>query len=114
MNRICFVYFGKYIIQLDICRCLFSKSCSFSYNTCAHVLINLLKPANEVCEGYVFTPVCQSFCSPGGVSRPRPRGEVGGLPGGVSRPTPEGGGGVQAHAQGGPGPGLRGVYPSMH
>ena len=22
-----------------------------------------LPPANEVCEGYVFTPVCQSFCS---------------------------------------------------
>ena len=26
----------------------------------------LLLPANEVCEGYVFTPVCQSFCSQGG------------------------------------------------
>ena len=26
----------------------------------------LLPPANEVCEGYVFTPVCQSFCSYGG------------------------------------------------
>ena len=26
----------------------------------------LLPPANEVCEGYVFTPVCQSFCSQGG------------------------------------------------
>ena len=25
----------------------------------------LLPPANEVCEGYVFTPVCQSFCSGG-------------------------------------------------
>ena len=25
-----------------------------------------LPPANEVCEGYVFTPVCQSFCSRGG------------------------------------------------
>ena len=24
-----------------------------------------LPPANEVCEGYVFTPVCQSFCSRG-------------------------------------------------
>ena len=22
-----------------------------------------LPPRNEVCEGYVFTPVCQSFCS---------------------------------------------------
>ena len=26
----------------------------------------LLPPANEVCEGYVFTRVCQSFCSQGG------------------------------------------------
>ena len=26
-----------------------------------------LPPANEVCEGYAFTPVCQSFCSQGGV-----------------------------------------------
>ena len=24
-------------------------------------------PTNKVCEGYVFTPVCQSFCSQGGV-----------------------------------------------
>ena len=38
-----------------------------------------LPPANEVCEGYVFTPVCQSFCSQEGVclsacwdSRPPP------------------------------------------
>ena len=28
----------------------------------------ILPPANEICEGYVFTPVCQSFCSRGGVS----------------------------------------------
>ena len=27
---------------------------------------NSLPPANEVCEGYVFTPVCQSSCSRGG------------------------------------------------
>ena len=26
-------------------------------------LICLLPPANEVCEDYVFTPVCESFCS---------------------------------------------------
>ena len=26
-----------------------------------------LPPANEVCEGYVFTPVCQSFCFQAGV-----------------------------------------------
>ena len=35
-----------------------------------------LPPANEVCEGYVFTPVCQSFCSQGGM-----RGCVGGMRG---------------------------------
>ena len=29
-------------------------------------LLLLLPPANEVCEGYVFTRVCQSFCSWGG------------------------------------------------
>ena len=27
----------------------------------------LLQPANKVCEGYVFTPVCQSFWSQGGM-----------------------------------------------
>ena len=27
--------------------------------------INFLLPANKVCEGYVFTPVCQRFCSQG-------------------------------------------------
>ena len=26
-------------------------------------MVHLLLSANEVCEGYVFTPVCQSFCS---------------------------------------------------
>ena len=30
------------------------------------VIVILLPPANEVCEGYVFTPVGQSFCSQGG------------------------------------------------
>ena len=29
-------------------------------------MMRFLPPANEVCEGYVFTPVCQSFCSWGG------------------------------------------------
>ena len=44
----------------------------------------LLPPANEVCEGYVFTRVCQSFCSQGG--RAWPGGVCGGgmrSPGGV-------------------------------
>ena len=30
-----------------------------------HVCCSFLPLANEVCEGYVFTPVCQSFCSQG-------------------------------------------------
>ena len=51
---------------------------------------DLLPPANEVCEGYVFTPVCQSFCSWGGSPGPHPRGRLGGLVGG----------GLQAHTQG--------------
>ena len=32
-----------------------------------HSLLDfLLPPANQVCEGHVFIPVCQSFCSQGG------------------------------------------------
>ena len=31
------------------------------------ILSNSLPPANEVCQGYVFTCVCQSFCSQEGV-----------------------------------------------
>ena len=30
------------------------------------LMLYFLPPANEVCEGYVFTPVCQTFCSQGG------------------------------------------------
>ena len=81
----------------------------------------LLLPANEVCEGYVFTRVCQSFCSGGGEGGV-PACSAGGIPaylaglgGGVvsqhalqvSRPTPRrevegsGLGGLQAHTQGG-------------
>ena len=86
----------------------------------------LLPPANEVCEGYAFTPVCHSVHRGGG-SRPRPRGEVGGLARGVQVQTRGigGGGGCPGPPPGGcpgPGPGLgcvssprpRGVYPSMH
>ena len=62
----------------------------------------LLPPANEVCEGYVFTRVYHSV--PGGVSRPRPRVEVKESGQGGSRPTP---GGIQVHTWGV-------VYPSMH
>ena len=34
------------------------------------LISQLLLPANEVCKGYVFTPVCQSFCSQGGGACP--------------------------------------------
>ena len=33
---------------------------------CMKLKHKLIPPVNEVCEGYVFTPVCQSFCSRGG------------------------------------------------
>ena len=46
----------------------------------------LLPPANEVCEGYVFTPVCQSFCSPGGMLSRLARGSPGPHPGGCPDP----------------------------
>ena len=77
-------------------------------NVCSVFLIyNLLPPANEVCEGYVFTRVCMSTggwypsmpcrwypsmpCrSPGGSPGPHPGGKLRGLARGVSRPTPGG------------------------
>ena len=37
-----------------------------TYNVITYRCRGLLSPANEVCEGYVFTPVFQSFCSQGG------------------------------------------------
>ena len=53
---------------------------------------SLLPPANEVCEGYVFTRVCHSVHR--GVSRPRPRVEVGAVwLGGCPGPHPGGPGG---------------------
>ena len=42
-----------------------SVSCS-QFNEVYTYFNTYLPPANEVCEGYVFTPVCQSFCSQGG------------------------------------------------
>ena len=42
-----------------------------------HIILHInefLPPANEVCEGYIFTPVSQSFCSQEGyLSRYTPR-----------------------------------------
>ena len=53
------------------------QTCSnFVLETCSNLLASgwltfdwkafFLPPANVGCEGYVFTPVCQSFCSQGG------------------------------------------------
>ena len=66
---------------------------------------------NEVSEGYVFTTVCQSFCSQGAHTQ---GGSWGGLAGvGVSRPTPRAD--VQVHTRGGVSrPRPEAVDPSMH
>ena len=94
---------------------------SFTY--CSNCKGNVLPPANEVWEGYVFKPVCQWLCSQGGVSRPRPKGKVEVWMRGCLGPDPDPGvrlwglaGGVQAQTRGsrprprdggcpGPGPG---------
>ena len=59
------------------------------------LLQSLLPPANEVCEGYVFTPLCQLFCSQGGVCSWGVS-----APGGVGSPGSHLGGGLQAHTWG--------------
>ena len=97
-----------------------------------HLNYVLLPPANEVCEGYVFTHVCHSVhiggggipaCIAGGipaclaaclggvvsqhalqVSSLTPRGKLRGLARGVFRPT----------SRGSPGPHPRGVSPGPH
>ena len=80
--------------------------------------VGLLPPTNEVCEGYDFTPVCHSVHR--GVSRPRPRGEVGGTGGGCLYPDTGGRlgvwwGDVQARTwvRGCPGPGPGGPGPAL-
>ena len=60
--------------------------------------------ANEVYEGYVFTPACHSVHRDG-VSRPRLRGEVAGSARGLSRPRPMGGPGPRPRGRGCSGPG---------
>ena len=55
----------------DIYAVIFSSLVAIDYHLkekfCFYHLLHLvyLPPANEVCEGYVFTGVCQSFCSQG-------------------------------------------------
>ena len=82
----------------------------------------LLPSANEVCEGYVFTPVCHSVhrgvCLGRGLGG-LPEGGVQAQALGVSRPRPRGcpgqdpGGAGPGLGQGGPGPGPRGCV-SQH
>ena len=75
--------------------------------------IKFIPPANEVCEGYVFTRVCQSFCSwlGGGI----PSCIAGGIPACLAGLQGEGSipaclAGLQAHTQGGvEGSGQRGI-----
>ena len=63
-------------------------------------ILAFLSPATKLGQGNTFSSVCQEFCPQGGwvvvlVSRPRPRGDVGGVwPGGggvgVPGPHPQG------------------------
>ena len=77
------IFLNKIVEIAFICKEYFSKSK-------VHTEV-FLPPANEVCEGYVFTPVCHSVHR-GECLGPGPGGRLGGL---------AGGGGVQAHTQGG-------------
>ena len=65
----------------------------------------LLPPAKEVCEGYAFTPVCQSFCSQWGGWYPSMH---------CRSPGPHPGGSWGVWPGGSPGPHPGGGYPSMH
>ena len=68
---------------------------------CFHKYHSFLPPANEVCEGYVFTRVCHSVHGGGRVvsqhalqvSRPTPKGKVEGSGWGGGSPGPHLGGG---------------------
>ena len=65
------ILYHKFVNQL-ITPGYFSGSVSVRFYLSQSMLLYLifgvfLPPANEVCEGYVFTPVCQSFWSWGGV-----------------------------------------------
>ena len=50
--------------MFSYCECEYVNLFSIDQICVGHTIY--LPPANEVCEGYVFTPVCQSFCSQGG------------------------------------------------
>ena len=88
----------------------------------------LVPPTNEVCEDYVFTRVCQSFCSWGGgipaclaggipaclagFQAHTKRRKLRGLAGGASRPTPGGVGCPGPHLGESPGPHPGGCIPA--
>ena len=50
--------------MFSYCECEYVNLLSIDQICVGHTIY--LPPANEVCEVYVFTPVCQSFCSQGG------------------------------------------------
>ena len=50
--------------MFSYCECEYVNLFSIDQICLGHTIY--LPPAKEVCEGYVFTPVCQSFCSQGG------------------------------------------------
>ena len=53
-----------FIWMFSYCECEYVNLFSIDQICLGHTIY--LPPTNEVCEGYVFTPVCQSFCSQGG------------------------------------------------
>ena len=74
--------------------------------------LKFLPLATKLGKSNIFRSVCQEFCSRGGgVSRPRPRGEVGGSGQGVPGPHL---GDLQAHTWGGLQAYTQRGYPSMH
>ena len=65
------------LVQLQAIMCVFIHRRKLHHNltgltiqwrgmSLSQGILQFLPPANEVFEGYVFTPVCQSFCSRGG------------------------------------------------
>ena len=97
-----------YLSKMKVLAELFSSAQLFSGNSISK-LNKLLPPANEVCEGYVFTRACHSVHKGGGVVSQHALQVVsqhallqvswlGGVPACLAGPW---GGGLQAHTQGG-------------
>ena len=62
----------RFAHNVDAIHCALKRTVDVLPKTLTPIIYNknsalwFLPPANEVCEGYVFTPVCQTFCSQGG------------------------------------------------